>query len=93
MIYTGGGAVSLDGGLNVLTGDELSITNQFVGLSINGNDGSLVVGGSFLATDFSDETITALKNALGYGDVIVPCGHCGQWGAAKTQCQHCGAPI
>jgi len=43
--------------------------------------------------EFSTETITALRNALNYGDVVVKCGHCGQWGAVKTACKHCGAPV
>lgn len=27
------------------------------------------------------------------GDVIVKCGHCGQWAAVKTSCRYCGAPV
>lgn len=27
------------------------------------------------------------------GNVIVKCQHCGQWGARKTECKKCGAPI
>lgn len=27
------------------------------------------------------------------GNAIVKCGHCGQWGARKTACKYCGAPI
>lgn len=27
------------------------------------------------------------------GRVIVKCVHCGQWGARKTVCKHCGAPV
>ena len=27
------------------------------------------------------------------GKVIVKCQHCGQWGARKTECVKCGAPI
>lgn len=26
-------------------------------------------------------------------DVIVKCSHCGQWGAVKTACKTCGAPV
>lgn len=47
----------------------------------------------FFCEKFSPETITALKKALGYGDVIVKCPACGQWGATKTACKHCGYPI
>lgn len=43
--------------------------------------------------DFSEFTITRLKNLLGYGDVIQKCSFCGQWGAVKTSCKHCGSPI
>ena len=25
--------------------------------------------------------------------VIIKCQHCGQWGAKKCACKHCGAPI
>jgi hypothetical protein len=25
--------------------------------------------------------------------VLKPCRHCGQWGAIKCPCAHCGAPI
>ena len=42
---------------------------------------------------FSSKTIDALKSALGYGDVVVKCRACGQWGAVKTACCHCGSPI
>ena len=49
--------------------------------------------GEFHAAQFSPETIAMLKNALGYGDVIVKCGHCGQWGAVKTSCKYCGSPV
>jgi hypothetical protein len=24
---------------------------------------------------------------------VVECGHCGQWGARKCACKHCGAPV
>lgn len=27
------------------------------------------------------------------GKVIIKCGHCGQFGAIRTACKHCGAPI
>ncbi len=27
------------------------------------------------------------------GQVVVKCGHCGQWGARKCACKFCGAPI
>ena len=27
------------------------------------------------------------------GKVIVKCQHCTQWGARKSACKHCGAPI
>lgn len=27
------------------------------------------------------------------GDVIVKCQWCGQWGARKNQCKHCGGAI
>ena len=27
------------------------------------------------------------------GKVIIPCQHCGQYGAIKTSCRFCGAPI
>ena len=27
------------------------------------------------------------------GNSIVKCGHCGQWGARKTECKHCGVAI
>jgi hypothetical protein len=43
--------------------------------------------------NFSAETISKLRVALEYGDVIVKCGACGQWGAVKTACKHCGHPI
>jgi hypothetical protein len=26
-------------------------------------------------------------------NVIIRCGHCGQWAAVKTACKHCGASI
>ena len=26
-------------------------------------------------------------------NVVVRCGHCGQWGARKCECKKCGAPI
>jgi hypothetical protein len=32
-------------------------------------------------------------DALFPGNVIVKCGHCGQWSARKTECKHCGAPV
>jgi hypothetical protein len=25
--------------------------------------------------------------------VIIRCSHCGQWGAVKCACKHCGAPM
>jgi hypothetical protein len=34
-----------------------------------------------------------LSDFLPVGDVIVKCDHCGQWGARKTACKSCGAPI
>jgi len=40
-----------------------------------------------------DRAIASIKNALDYGDVIIKCVHCSQWGAVKTACKHCGAPI
>jgi len=39
------------------------------------------------------ELITTRWGDLFPGNVIVKCGHCGQWGAAKTECKHCGAAI
>ena len=42
---------------------------------------------------FSPETIEGLRKALDYGDVIVKCSHCCQFGAVKTACRFCGAPI
>ena len=44
-------------------------------------------------TTFSDGAIEKLKKALGYSDVIVKCLYCGQWGASKTMCQHCGQSV
>jgi len=34
-----------------------------------------------------------LEKFLAPAEVIVKCGHCGQWGAVKTQCKHCGAAV
>jgi len=34
-----------------------------------------------------------LEKFLTPAEVIVKCGHCGQWGAVKTQCKHCGAAV
>ena len=33
------------------------------------------------------------EEVMGYTDAIVKCPGCGQWGAVKTPCRHCGAPI
>jgi hypothetical protein len=40
-------------------------------------------------------TLKALAKSLGMlsDDVLVHCGHCGQWAAVKTSCVHCGAPV
>jgi len=35
----------------------------------------------------------SLEKFLAPAEVIVKCGHCGQWGAVKTQCKHCGAAV
>ena len=26
-------------------------------------------------------------------NVVIRCAHCGQWGAVKCACKHCGAPM
>jgi len=36
--------------------------------------------------------LQALKD-LFFMKVVVPCEHCGQYGAAGCACKHCGAPI
>ena len=56
-------------------------------------NGITVVPGEFHADKFSPETIDAIRKALDYGDVIVKCAHCGQFGAVKTSCRYCGAPV
>lgn len=40
-----------------------------------------------------DSIIAEVKKSLGFSDAIVKCMACGQWGAVKTACRHCGAPI
>lgn len=39
-----------------------------------------------------DMVITAVKH-INPPEVIVKCVACGQWGAIKTPCRHCGNPI
>ena len=46
--------------------------------------------------DLGELTHSLIDNKLSDmfpGKVIVKCKHCGQWGARKTECIKCGAPI
>lgn len=40
-----------------------------------------------------EEIYTAEWDMMFPGPVIVKCQHCGQWGARKTACRYCGAPV
>jgi len=48
-------------------------------------------------SDFIDASFDEAAEKIGWNvapaEVIVKCGHCGQWGAVKTQCKHCGAAV
>lgn len=76
-----------------------SATPTVTGMSASSGNSSVNIQDAFNVpaelsiTQFSPETIEALKNALGYGDVVVKCGWCGQWGAVKTTCKYCGQAI
>lgn len=39
------------------------------------------------------EIIRADWSEVFFGNVIVPCYYCGSYGAVKTKCKECGAPI
>lgn len=50
-------------------------------------------------TEMSDPTTNELRTKvkqledLFFREVVVKCSWCGSWGAAMTQCKHCGSPI
>ena len=45
-------------------------------------------GGEFVGLDFAE-----VEGFLPFGESVIKCTHCGQWGARKCACKYCGAPI
>ena len=41
----------------------------------------------------AEETIKDIVDSYYPKEVIIKCSSCGQWGAIKTACKYCGAPI
>lgn len=77
---------------------ELSLTTNTGDNSLKWEDyGSTISSGSDMYLRMTDEgykdLARSLEKFLAPAEVIVKCGHCGQWGAVKTQCKHCGAAV
>ncbi len=42
---------------------------------------------------YPSDFLTTKWDDLFPGNVVVKCGHCGQWAARQTVCKHCGAAV
>ncbi len=70
---------------------------QLTGCQYSYRDGEIIRGNIEFITD-DTEILSKLYNSLSIIDLfidkdIIKCKHCGQWGARKTECVKCGAPI
>ena len=71
-------------------GDGVIYTTNSTSTYVLGQSPDLQIDGDL---KLSERAIASIRKALDYQDVVVKCGHCGQWAAVKTACKHCGAPV
>jgi hypothetical protein len=77
----------------VVSGDTSSV--QLIPWKINSDNDTILADSLNNATEERIMRLVEkrLKQAEKDQDVIVKCGHCGQWAAIKTPCYKCGAPV
>lgn len=74
-----------------LSEETAALIGEKISSFINGETHDGVV--PILGPGLSIQSLPAQReNSYNY-PVIVRCSWCGQWGAVKTQCRHCGQPV